>query len=115
MYIERINIIEAIIIRLRLFLQTEMGRYTILALIALLLLFGIIAIITWIIKTIWYAGRGKKYRKSDDWLIDAQERQNRRYEYSDPVVPKKYPTGWTYNEKKQKWEPPRKGKQKIKK
>ena len=39
-------------------------------------------------------------RKSDDWLQNAQERQNARYEYSDPLKPKK---GWVYNERARMW------------
>lgn len=50
--------------------------------------------------------------KKKDWLSQAQERQNRRYEYNDPVKPKKQKKirnrtwttdGWYFDEDQKKW------------
>ena len=88
---------------------------------AILNLFLMVAAITWVVKKVWYAGSNKpkkrKRRKkqkyqdwhSDDWLVQAQERQNRIYEYTDPVrtVEKKWsPTGWYYDDEKREWVAP---------
>lgn len=60
--------------------------------------------------------KAEKNRNSDDWLIRAQQRQEDRFDYLSPqkqsnnnTKNKKdtwYPTGWTFNEKTQLWEPP---------
>lgn len=59
-------------------------------------------------------GRGR----SDDWLKNAQERQQKRYEYEDPYFAKSKPgpepkdskimfeSGWSWNEENKLWEPP---------
>lgn len=100
-------------------------------LFALAFLVGIVALVTWVVKLVWYGGRKhKKVKKSDDWLYNAQSRQNNTYEYSDPIIHhsesnqkknkirwdgeartrkdgrKVSPTGWTFNEETQLWEPP---------
>lgn len=70
--------------------------------------------IIWIVRTLSGSNsqRRKSNRKSDDWLTQAQERQNNRFEYSAPIhKPKKKnkkwsPTGWYYDEKKQEWVAP---------
>lgn len=97
----------------------------------ILFLIGIVSLITWIVKKIWFHQPRKNKRSSieyreDDWMSQAQHRQNMRYEYLDPYNPRKnnvqtkrnnfkensednpkwYPTGWTYNEETQLWEPP---------
>lgn len=89
------------------------------------ILLGTVALITWVIKKVWNAGKepkkpaGERY-DSSDWLSKAQQRQNKRYEYTDPASrprpqkgaqkrenePNWYPSGWTWNEEKQLWEPP---------
>lgn len=44
---------------------------------------------------------------TNDWVYNASARQNNRYEYSDPTWPKDEikwsPTGWYWDEKKEKW------------
>lgn len=37
---------------------------------------------------------------TNDWVYNASARQNNRYEYTDPVKPKK---GWVYNERARMW------------
>ena len=84
-------------------------------------LFLIVAAITWIVKKAWYAGSNKpkkqkrrkkqKYKDwhSDDWLVQAQERQNRIYDYTDPVRSSEKqwsPTGWYFDESKGEWVAP---------
>lgn len=93
------------------------------------------AIITWVVKKVWYAGSDKKEKKrkrqeeSDDWLTRAQARQETRFENASPPVTYTreraqnvrkrgrkytaanegktwYPTGWTLNENTGLWEPP---------
>lgn len=71
------------------------------------ILIGIVAIITWVIKKIWKAGTEPPERKknkvhnqrTEDWVYNANARQNNRYEYSDPVKEPK----WTYNERARMW------------
>lgn len=91
------------------------------------MLVGVAALITWVVKKVWYADskpkqkkqkRQKTQRRSDDWLYNAQVRQQKRYEYGDPYFAKKQPepeqkdhkvvfeSGWTWNEKTKLWEPP---------
>ena len=75
-------------------------------------LVAIVALITWVVKKVWYAGRGKpkqNYRRNDgDWLTTAQRRQQQQYEYNDPQwTHHTSPTGWTYNAATGKWEPPK--------
>lgn len=65
---------------------------------------------------IWRAVKNT-YSKND-WINEAQKRQQKRHEYTDPAPqpqePTIYkaqhgqwsPTGWTFNEKNQSWEPP---------
>lgn len=59
--------------------------------------------------------RAKQHKKqhnqwTDDWLHNATARQNNRYEYTDPSWAQKEkkwsPTGWYYDEEKEKWIPP---------
>lgn len=93
--------------------------------IGIAIIVGLAALITWVVKKIWNAGKepkkpaGERY-DSSDWLSKAQQRQNKRYEYTDPASrprpqkgaqkrenePNWYPSGWTYNEDTQLWEPP---------
>ena len=91
-------------------------------LFALGFLLAIVALITWVVKLVWNGGKKRKRdKRNDDWLYNAQNRQNMTYEYSDPIVrhaenkPKKKntpknpqwtPSGWVYNEKKNRWEGP---------
>lgn len=90
--------------------------------IRLAILIGTAALITWVVKLVWNGGRkNKKTKHSDDWLYNAQNRQNMTYEYSDPVIhhnntkskkkstwknPQWTPSGWVYNEKTGRWNGP---------
>ena len=97
----------------------------ILMVIGLLILIGVVALITWVVKKVWYAGRKPEHRQEQDWLTQAQMRQQNKYAYSDPVktqnvqkrnsTPKEVydhtggkwsPTGWYFNPKTGLWEPP---------
>lgn len=83
---------------------------------------------------IWRIRKQQKAKKDNDWLYQAQKRQQKRNEYNDVLVlnsskkkssnstqnhkpiikgygkrknePKWYPTGWYWDEKKQSWIPP---------
>ena len=50
------------------------------------------AIVTWVVKKVWYAGSNKKEKKnkqandSDDWLTWAQERQEVRFRNASPPI-----------------------------
>ena len=93
--------------------------------IGLAILVGTISLIVIVIKRIWYwdsykerkaQKRAARNRQSDDWLIKAQQRQIDRYDHIPSHNQKKsngrkkepswYPTGWTFNEKTQLWDPP---------
>lgn len=63
-----------------------------------------------IIAFVIYSILGKSKKK--DWLSQAQERQNNRYEYNDPIKPQKTKRlrnrtwttdGWYYDEDRKKW------------
>lgn len=101
------------------------GGLAILWLLGIAMLVGIVALITWVVKKVWNAGDKSKQTthktipNDDNWINKAQERQQKRWDYTDPTSkPRKgntskpvnesnwYPTGWTWNEKKQLWEPP---------
>lgn len=115
-----------------------MDRETLLALLTLIFLLLlvvtvlriIIRIIKWILRGIWRILTGKKpendLTKSDDWLIRAQAKQEIRFQNSmPPILPEtkaqkktfkekrrekkgQSPTGWTFNEETQMWDPPKK-------
>lgn len=50
------------------------------------------AIITWVVKKVWYAGSNKREKKkredteSDDWLTRAQARQEIRFQNASPPI-----------------------------
>lgn len=72
--------------------------------------FGGIWIVLMVVGAI-LAGIGiNTVRKRKDWLNEAQKRQNAKYEYTDPVIPKvgqKWnEDGWYYDEEKGKWVSP---------
>ena len=53
--------------------------------------------------------KASKGTKNNDWLTQAQNRQNRSYEYTDPYksIEKQWtPTGWYYDEENKKWVSP---------
>lgn len=92
----------------------------------------IFRIMGWILKKIWKLLTGQEAHKdlthSDDWLTRAQARQEIRFQNAAPPSqprtqyqketkiqkrskasqkePKWYPTGWTFNEETQLWDPP---------
>ena len=94
--------------------------------IGLLILIGTVALITWVVKRVWYAGRKPERRQEQDWLTQAQTRQQSKYTYTDPYRPQGAtkkpkgmpkatydhtggqwsPTGWYFNPKTGLWEPP---------
>lgn len=89
-----------------------------------------IRLVKWCIQRIIKLFKGEKVQRnpleSDDWLIRAQARQEKRIENSlPPISPKAKPqkktfkerrnerkglsaTGWYFNENTQLWEPPKK-------
>lgn len=88
-------------------------------LVRILIILGVVALITWVVKKVWNAGsvqkpkthKRKAYNQwTNDWMQNAQARQNNRYEYNDPIQFQKEgkwsPTGWYWDDKKGKWIPP---------
>ena len=95
--------------------------------IRIVILIGIAALITWIVKKVWNAGSSsqkpkiKRYNhQNEDWLSRAQRKEDSKFDYLNSHIgsdrggyagnPKTgvkwYPTGWTYNDKTGKWDPP---------
>lgn len=101
------------------FLQGIFSLVAISWVIGLLMLVGVVALITWVVKKVWNS-EGNKSTKTNkpkahnqwtnDWIQNAQARQNNRYEYTDPIQFRKgekwSPTGWYWDDKKGKWIPP---------
>lgn len=88
--------------------------------LGLLFTLAFVALVVLVVKKIWYWKPNKKKdtrrTRSNDWYEEAQYRQSKRYEYTDPVIPTKstpkakepkwYPSGWVYNEETGLWDPP---------
>lgn len=104
----------------------------IILLVIVALIYWAFKFLRWSIQSIWYilTGRGEdkvinKNGKNEDWLTNAQARQNIRFENSLPPLKQKAEplkktfrekrnerkgksaTGWTFNEETQLWEPPK--------
>lgn len=87
---------------------------------------GMVALITWVVKKVWNAGNNSNKTKkehnpeNEDWLTRAKRKEDTKFDYLNSHLnsdkggyagnPKEgikwYPTGWTYNDKTGKWEPP---------
>ena len=88
---------------------------------------GMVALITWVVKKVWNAGSGNKKARArknnhqnEDWLSRAKRKEDTKFDYlnshigsdrggyagSPKTCVKWYPTGWTYNDKTGKWDPP---------
>lgn len=95
--------------------------------IRIVIVIGIAALITWVVKKVWNAGNGSKKAKSnrynhqnEDWLSRAKRKEDTKFNYLNSHIDsnvggyagnpkagvKWYPTGWTYNDKTGKWDPP---------
>lgn len=100
------------------FLQGIFSLMAISWIIGLLMLVGVVALLTWVVKKVWNAGNNKpKVHKpeahnqwTEDWMQNANARQQNRYEYSDPQWTRNNgkwsPSGWYFDEQKQKWVAP---------
>lgn len=100
-------------------LFTLVGIIQLISLAGLLIL---VALITWVVKTVWNAGSNKKQKRRhqnptyyNDWVIAEKRRKSGKSEIKEPsrLYPSKtkdskdvYGTGWTYNEYTKLWEPP---------
>ena len=100
-------------------IEAALGLAFFMVVIRVLILIGTVALITWVVKKIWNGGNNKKPKSNkpkahnqwtNDWMQNAQARQNNRYEYTDPIQFQKgekwSPTGWYWDDKKEKWIPP---------
>ena len=93
----------------------------------IVIVIGIAALITWVVKKVWNAGTGSKKAKNkrydhqnESWLSRAMRREDTKFDYLNSHIDsnrggyagnpktgvKWYPTGWTYNDKTGKWDPP---------
>ena len=100
-------------------IETAIGLAFLLVAIRVLIIVGVVALITWVVKKIWNSGNNQKTKANrpkahnqwtNDWMQNAQARQNNRYEYTDPIQFQKgekwSPTGWYWDDRKEKWIPP---------
>lgn len=77
----------------------------------LLFLIAIVALITWIVKKVWYAGSNREYRQQNK-----ARRRAERNTTSNPIQTQGYvkdgqlysPTGWRWDEDAKLWVPPKK-------
>lgn len=95
--------------------------------LGLLILVGIVALITWVVKKVWYAGSDKEDRrrsKAQKQWLNHQDRSeweeyrsrgtSRHFDYApgDPVATERNgeiysPTGWKWDEESNTWLPPK--------
>ena len=74
----------------------------------IVIVIGIAALITWVVKKVWNAGTGSKKVKNKRYNhLNSRIDSNRGGYAGNPKTGVKcYPTGWTYNDKTGKWDPP---------
>lgn len=78
--------------------------------IGLLILIGTVALITWVVKKVWYAGSNRRYRKEQKAIRRAERNvtttqiQVQGYVKNGQLYS---PTGWRWDEDAKLWVPPK--------